>query len=118
MSMKKLGLPLALGLLAITASGSALADRGHVRFGLYVGVPVWGPAYYPGPYDYPVPPYDYPVAVAAPATPPVYVQQSATQADAAQPQGYWYYCAEANGYYPYVRQCPGGWQRVAPQPGN
>jgi len=29
---------------------------------------------------------------------------------------FWYFCPGANAYYPYVRECPGGWQRVAPQP--
>jgi hypothetical protein len=40
------------------------------------------------------------------------------QAAPAPPQqlGWWYFCPGANGYYPYVRECPGGWQRVSPQP--
>ncbi len=35
---------------------------------------------------------------------------------AQHPQGTWYYCAESKTYYPYVKECPGGWQRVTPQP--
>ncbi|HUJ88093.1 MAG TPA: hypothetical protein VLX30_14690 [Burkholderiales bacterium] len=118
MNLKKLGLPLAFGLAAIAASGSALADHGHVHFGLYFGMPVWGPGYYPAPYYYPPAPYYYPPAVVVPSAPQTYVEQGPAQGAPEQPQGYWYYCADAKAYYPYVKQCPGGWQRVAPQPGN
>jgi hypothetical protein len=111
MNLKRLGLYFAFGFVAIAASGNALADRGHVHLGLYFGVPVWGPAYYAAPYY-------YPPVVAEPAAPPTYVEQGAVQAASWQAQGYWYYCADAKAYYPYVKQCPGGWQRVAPQPGN
>jgi hypothetical protein len=33
-----------------------------------------------------------------------------------QPGHWWYFCPGSNAYYPYVRECPGGWQRVSPQP--
>ncbi len=57
------------------------------------------PAYYPPPVA--------PVYVAPPA--PVYAPPPA-------PVSYWYYCPSVGNYYPYVAQCPGGWQRVLPQP--
>jgi hypothetical protein len=44
-----------------------------------------------------------PQAAPAPVTPP-------------PPSGWWYFCPGAGAYYPYIRECPGGWQRVAPQP--
>jgi hypothetical protein len=44
-----------------------------------------------------------PQAAPAPVTPP-------------PPSGWWYFCPGAGTYYPYIRECPGGWQRVAPQP--
>ncbi|MDA8110794.1 MAG: hypothetical protein M0015_19550 [Betaproteobacteria bacterium] len=112
MTLKKLSLALAFGAAAAVASGTALADRGRVHFGLYFGVPVWGPAYYPAPYYYP--PYYYPPTIVVPASPPTYVEQPAPQA--APAPGYWYYCPESKSYYPYVKDCPGGWQRVSPQP--
>lgn len=87
------------------ASGSALAG-GHVRFGVFVGMPYYQPYYY-------VPPY-YPQVIVVPAPQPlVYTQQSAP---AVQSQGDWYYCAGSQAYYPYVRECPSGWQRVPAQP--
>ncbi len=100
----------ALMLLAAAGMGSAWADHGyygHTRFGVVVGVP-FGPWYYPPPYYYP--PYQ-PVVI---ERPPVYVEQPGPP-QAAQ-AGYWYYCVAAKAYYPYVNECPGGWQRVAPQP--
>jgi hypothetical protein len=52
----------------------------------------------------------------------VYIEQQQAPAApppapvAAAPADYWYYCAAAQGYYPYVKECPGGWQKVLPQP--
>jgi len=116
----KLTSMLVIILLGALASGAALADRGgHVRFGVFIGAPVFGPWYYPAPYYYsPYPyPYYYPPVVTVPAAPPTYIEQgSGGQAAPTQSQAYWYYCADANAYYPYVKECPGGWQRVAPQP--
>jgi hypothetical protein len=45
----------------------------------------------------------------------VYIEQADEQAAPAQ-QAYWYYCPESKAYHPYVKHCPGGWQRVVPQP--
>jgi len=113
-------------LLAMSASDAALAQHGgrgayghggyghgpyaHGGVGVYVGVPLYSPWYYPPAY-YP-PPYYYPPAVVS--TPPVYVEQQV--APAAQTDD-WFYCGASKAYYPYVKECPGGWQRVAPQPG-
>ena len=113
---------IALAVLAVAATDAAWADHGHghghVRLGVVIG-PYWGPWYYPPAYYYP--PY-YPVVVERTA-PPVYIeQQSAAPAmppPAAAPaaqNNYWYYCNELKGYYPYVKECPGGWQKVSPQP--
>ncbi|HUW39236.1 MAG TPA: hypothetical protein VMV91_18090 [Rhodocyclaceae bacterium] len=103
-------------LLAAAGSASAWADRDHghfdAHFGMMIG-PYWGPGYYAQPpYGYYPPPYP-PVLVAPPA-PPVYIEQQAPAAPA--PTDYWYYCPAAKAYYPYVKECPGGWQKVSPQP--
>jgi hypothetical protein len=108
--------------LALFVVGSAVAEsadargRARVGVGLYFGVPLAGWGWYGSPY-YPYYPYypSYPVYV--PAQPTTYIQQEAVQPSPAA-QGYWYYCGEARAYYPYVKECPGGWQRVAPQPSN
>lgn len=97
-------------LLGLAASGSALADHdeGRVHFGVYVGQPDWDG------WDWDAPPpvyYSPPQVVVVPERPPVYVQRRA-----APRRSWWYYCRAAKAYYPYVKHCPGGWQRVAPQP--
>jgi hypothetical protein len=126
-------LPKAIGTLVLVlfgtlASGAAMAEyygHGHrrfhdhgrnVRFGISIGVPIFGPRYYPAPY-YPYPAYAYPPVVVAPASPPVYIELPQTPSAApSQAQGDWYYCAESKAYYPYVSECPAGWQRVPAQP--
>ncbi len=108
MNRTKAALILSAVLLGAAASAPALAwHHGRVHFGVVIGAPFY-PWYYP-PYYYP---YYYPPVVAAPAVPPTYVEQGGAQ----HSQGAWYYCAESKTYYPYVKECPGGWQRVAPQP--
>jgi hypothetical protein len=62
----------------------------------------FGPSYY---YPY-GPGYYYPLPE------PVYIEQDSAE-DAAQ---FWYYCPAARTYYPYIGECPGGWQRVVPEP--
>ena len=127
--MKRLNsvLILALAILGVVASAPVAAAHhgGHMRFGVYVGPGYWYPPSY---YTYPpyyYPPYYYPPAVVAPAAPPTYIEQGVAQPGPAQvapapaqPQGFWYYCDGSKAYYPYVKECPGGWQRVAPQPAN
>lgn len=82
--------------------------------GTYWGAPYWGGYYYGAPYYYP------PVVVQQ--APQVYIERDAPPQTAPAPvmpapaQQWWYFCPGANAYYPYVRECPGGWQRVAPQP--
>ena len=114
MNRIKAVLTLSAVLLAATASAPALAwhHGGRVHFGVVIGAPFY-PWYYP-PYP-PYPPYPYYYPPVAPAAPPTYIEQGAAQAAPAQ-QGVWYYCAESKTYYPYVKECPGGWQRVTPQP--
>lgn len=83
-------------------------DRGgRVHFGFFFGAPLgWSD------WDYPPSYYYYPPrVVVVPSSPPVYVQHPNAEA-----QRWWYYCADSKTYYPYVKQCPGGWQRVTPQP--
>lgn len=97
----------------------------HSSFGVVVGVPLFNPFFfppyygygYPSPYYYPPyygygSPYYYPQAA---VSPPTYIEQGYDQGAAPQ-SNYWYYCSNPDGYYPYVKQCPGGWQRVVPQP--
>ena len=106
-------LALALMVLGSLAGESAYArgGRGRVTLGFHFGVPL---GYYP--YYYPPPYYYYPPSVVvAPSAPPTYIERPAAPA-APEPQAWWYYCADAGAYYPYVKHCPGGWQRVAPQP--
>lgn len=111
-------------LAAVLASAPARADHGHyhghggARVG--VGVVIGSPGYWPyrDPYfyaPYPYPYYAYPPVVITPAEPPTYIEQAPAQSQT-QPSNDWYYCRKPEGYYPYVKQCPGGWQRVAPQP--
>jgi len=113
--MRKL-LPLVAGLaLGAAFAGPALAG-GHVHFGVSIGVPLgapyyYGPGYYPDPYY-----YDPPQVVVVPASPPTYVERGDEERQDEPSSAYWYYCAESKAYYPYVKHCPGGWQRVAPQP--
>lgn len=121
-SPKRAALIVAIAAFGVVASEAALAHGyarhgGGVRFGLYVGGPVYwggyrGPRYYYPPYYYP------PTVVTVPVSPPTYVEQAPIAAPAAPAPlpGYWYYCAESRAYYPYVNQCLGGWQRVSPQP--
>ena len=109
-------------LLGAAASEGAWAHRGHGRVGVgvVIGAPLLGwPGYYYPPYPYySYPPYyPYPAPVVE-SSPPVYIEQGgAAPADEAE-QGYWYYCHKSKAYYPYVKQCPGGWQKVAPQPSS
>lgn len=93
-----------------TMSGSALAHGygGHARIGFYSG-PVWYPPVY---YYVPPPVYYAPAYPQVPYTPPAYVQQQSVPVSA----NWWHYCADSKAYYPYVKECPGGWQRVRPQP--
>lgn len=98
-------------LLLAGFGGSAWA-HGRVGIGFQFG-PYWGP----GPWYYPPPYYYRPEVVVVPAAPPpVYIEQQQESAPEATAQQYWHYCASAKGYYPYVKECPGGWQKVLPQP--
>jgi hypothetical protein len=123
MKPQKLIAILALLIAGLFTSGIAAADRwhggghgghGHVGIGLYFG-PGFG---YPYPYyPYPAYPYYYPPVVVSPASPPTYIEQDGQQQAEAQPQDYyWYHCDNPNGYYPYIKECPGGWQKVLPEP--
>ncbi len=132
MKLLKVTLALIAALAMGVASEAALAyghgggrgccyGGGHV--GVYIGGPFLWPGYY-GPYPYYAPhysPYYYPPVVTVPTGPTTYIEQGETQAAPEQapeqaPSASWYYCAASKTYYPYVKQCPGGWQRVAPQP--
>lgn len=118
MKITRTAVTLAALLIASIAAEPALArhhshSRVRIGIGLHFGVPLAVfPYYYPPPYYYYSPSYP-PVVTSQPT---VYVEQGSQPAP--QPaQNYWYYCADSRAYYPYVKDCPGGWQRVAPQPG-
>ncbi len=116
----RIALALAVTLTAAFASDSALARRGHhhprLSVGLHIGVPLLGFPYYYPPYPYYYPAY-YPSPIVVQPPPTVYIEQPAPQPQVQQPSaGYWYFCNDSRAYYPYVKECPGGWQRVAPQP--
>lgn len=115
---------LLLALLATSGIGSVWAYHGHghgaFRFGVMIG-PVWNPWYQPLPYHYPSPYYYYPPypPVVIERSPPVYIEQSpppSIPAPQSAQSGYWHYCNATKAYYPYVNECPGGWQKVLPQP--
>jgi hypothetical protein len=80
----------------------------HFHSRVFIGGTFFAPFYFPPPYYYYPPEYS-PPAYYPPAA--EYVEPQPSPAPA-----YWYYCAGSRAYYPYVRECPGGWQRVAPQP--
>ena len=128
-------------LIGWTASGVAWAQRGshsggfhsgghfsgghrftgHANFGVYIG-PGFGWPWYYGPYYSPY--YYYPPVDAGPSGPQVYVEEEnfavapvpQSSSPIQQPGSWWYFCQKTQSYYPYVKECPGGWQKVAPQP--
>ncbi len=112
-----------LGILALTISFNAAADRhhgghghGHPGFGFYFGVPAFPRSYY-YPYDPFYYPYYPPAVVTVPSEPPVYIERERPAPQSQQfPEGYWYYCSNPEGYYPYIKECPGGWRQVDPIP--
>ncbi len=128
---------LALAALALGAVATEASAHGRVRYGVYIGAPVYTAPYWYGGYYRPYPYYAYPpTTVVVPAAPTTYIEQApavvtmpaapaqaaapaiaATPAQTATlPAGYWYFCQASNAYYPYVRECPAGWQQVSPQP--
>jgi hypothetical protein len=110
---KSLLVVLSLGLV----SGAAWADRGRIYFGFNAGLPWW--PYHP----YALyPPQTLVIERPAPA-PTVYIQQAPMPPVAAEPVqtkegGYWYYCAAQRNYYPYIKRCPGGWEKLSPEPAD
>ena len=95
-----------IAVLLLTESAPAWAWRGaSVRFGVFIGAPLY-PWFYPPYYYYP----PYPPVVAVPAAPTTYIEQGS-----APSPSYWYYCEASRTYYPYVKECPAGWLRVVPQ---
>jgi hypothetical protein len=121
MNSIKAAILLAAVLGGATIAPSADARRGHHHHhhhrsgvGIWFGVPA--PFYYYPRYYYP-PAYYPPAVIAAPAAPPVYIEQSAPPAYAAPSQSsgaYWYFCRDSQTYYPYVQQCASPWQQVVP----
>lgn len=111
-----------LALLAISlGSGLAFAHgHGHVGLGFYFGPGPYYPYYARPYYPYPYPYYAYPPVVVAPESPPVYIEKGgeaqAPDQSAARQDYYWYHCDKPEGYYPYIKECPGGWQKVTPEP--
>ena len=95
------------------ARHSGAHSHGHYRPHSHGSrVVVVGSAFYG--YGYGYPGYYYPPALYnyAPPPAPVYIEQG----PAPGAQGDWFYCPQYRAYYPQVQDCPGGWQRVAPQP--
>jgi hypothetical protein len=103
--------------------GGHYSGHSNVHWGFYFGWPYYNSWYYPTyPYSYPYG-YGYPYypyyggTVVVPSGPTTYVERGDQQAAPERPaQSWWYYCPESKTYYPYVKQCPGGWQKVEPQP--
>jgi len=110
------------GGVVVAGGGGKVVVGSRVVVGVGVGFPVyWGPRwYYPYP-AYPYAPYSYPYYYPPayyPSGPTSYIEQGSGQGVPQQqaPEQWWYYCAESKMYYPYTKECPGGWQRVSPQP--
>jgi hypothetical protein len=103
-------------LFALAGAGPAWArghHGGHASVGLYFGVPLGVPYYYPPAYYYP-PTYYYPApVVVAPPAPTYYIEREPASPP---PGGYWYYCRDPQGYYPQIQHCPTPWQQVPAQP--
>lgn len=124
MKRNKFAALIAFVLLGSILSLDALADRGghHGHHGGHFGIYIdpWPSySYYPyyRPYAYYPRYYDYPAVIAAPASPPVYIERNDTLAQSDRDDtGYWYYCSKPKGYYPYVRECRSGWQKVPAEP--
>ena len=126
--MKAQNILFVLAVLLLAGAGNSWAGgRVYGSVGVYVGPGAyWGPAYprafYPGLYPYPYlygdPYYNPAPVVVVPPTPQVYIERSDVAAETAEnaAQQYWYFCKGSNKYYPYVKECPGGWQKVLPQP--
>jgi hypothetical protein len=110
------------GGVVVAGGGGKVFVGSRVVVGVGVGPVWWGPGWWgpgwwgPGWWG---PGWRGPQSVVVPGS-VTYIEQGGGQVDAApgpEPPGHWwYYCADAKAYYPYVRECPGGWQRVAPQP--
>jgi hypothetical protein len=122
MKSAKLLMAACASLIALLATSDPAQAHGRWRGGvvLHFGFPgpyYWGPRYY---YPPPPPVYYYPAPplIAAPAAPPTYIERDDDEAPPPSPSQWWYWCPSAKGYYPYVKDCPGGWQRVPPQPMN
>jgi len=107
---------LAAAALPVSAQGHHGHHGGHARLGLYFGVPLAVPYYYPPAYYYGPRVYYPEPLVLAPAAPAYYIQQDNPAVP--PPGGYWYYCRNPQGYYPQVQQCPTPWQQVPAQPSN
>jgi hypothetical protein len=137
-----MALALAAMLLGVMATQTAWAQRGrhgghggghhhgghhhgghsHVSVGVGFGFggywpgywgPGWGwPGYWGAPY-YPY--YSAPVVTSGPTT---YIERAdeAREPASTARRDWWYLCPETKTYYPYVKECPGGWQKVEPQP--
>ena len=120
--MSTLRTMIAVAAIALSASATAWADGGHwhhrghhgPRFSVIVG-PIWNPWLYP-PYPYY---YHQPPVLVERSAPHVYIEQTPVIPAVPPPQtgaNYWYYCSATESYWPYASECPGGWQRVVPQP--
>lgn len=88
--------------------------RVSLSFGPYYGPWGYSPYFY-DPFFYSRRWNDRPIIIEQPA-PQVYVEQPQVYSQAAPNNNYWYFCETAQAYWPYVKECPGGWQRVVPQP--
>jgi hypothetical protein len=100
-------------LLAAAGSSSAWAHghgHGHGHWngnvGVYFGVPLASPFYYPAPVYY------YPQTVVVERPPTNYIERSPSP----PPPGYWYWCPDSQAYYPQVQNCPTPWQQVPAAP--
>ena len=128
-SMVAVGLA-AMALLAATPADAHRGGRWRGDVDIRIGVPYWGWGYWGPRWYYAPPPMVYaPPPVYAPRSyeQPVYVERDDDdfrdddrrdddRRAAPQPPVWWYWCPSAKGYHPYVKDCPGGWQRVPPQP--
>lgn len=91
----------------------------HRRSGLHIGFAIGAPLAAGVLFHHAHPHVTYhhaPRVVVVPTPSVTYIQQPLQGAAPAETRDWWYWCPSANAYHPYVSDCPGGWQRVAPQP--
>jgi len=83
--------------------------------GFFIESPYSQPNFYYWPY-YTYQPYYSSPTIITPSSPPTYIDQGTVLNPQSLEPNRWDYCPDPAGYYPYVQDCPGGWEKIEPQP--